>query len=430
VRAQHQRGVVGQDAAVAADRDDVGGGRLPVATLAPGLDDRLRQRGEAPHVVGGELAAAGVHRQRPAGPERAGGGQRPAFALRAEPVVLQRHQHRVGVAVVDLAHADVTGTDAGHGHGGRARDGCAGGQPELAAPFHRLAGMALPPAPDVHRRLGQPGGPLGAGHHHRHASVGDQAAVQQVQRLDDPARSLMVVQRDRLAELGQRVTRRPRPLRHRDRPELLAGRSVGGHVPPRRQRVLGRDRPEPVPGPQPAQPVPFRPLCSIWPLWPRPFARDSCTTPARSAEGRSRGSVRPQRCVREHARHRARRPARDRQRGQADRCSRGSAVGIDHAEQPQVAQPEYLGQADVQGPTGDSRADQQPVHVGQAEAGVRHRGPHRLGGQPPRAAAVDLAELGEAEAGDRCFRHDPHRTESRSATGRVDASHAYPGLLS
>src|ERR1700676_5553520 len=78
--------VVVEHAPVAADEDQVVGGHLARAALAAGLDDRLRERGDAPEVVARELAAARVRRQRASGAGRPARHERASFTLRAEPV--------------------------------------------------------------------------------------------------------------------------------------------------------------------------------------------------------------------------------------------------------------------------------------------------------------------------------------------------------
>src|ERR687887_246036 len=67
--AQDRRRVEVEDAPVAAREHDIVLRDLAPAGLAARLDDRLRERREAPHVVGGELPAAGVGGERSAGAE-------------------------------------------------------------------------------------------------------------------------------------------------------------------------------------------------------------------------------------------------------------------------------------------------------------------------------------------------------------------------
>ena len=91
------------------------------------------------------------------------------------------------------------------------------------------AEMSLPHAPDVDRRLAQRARALGAGDDDREAAVRHQAAVEEVERLHDPARGAVVVERERLGRAaGRRVQVRPAALRDGDRAELILRRAVDG----------------------------------------------------------------------------------------------------------------------------------------------------------------------------------------------------------
>jgi hypothetical protein len=96
----------------------------------------------------------------PSGAEDAGGGERAALALAAEPVVLQGDQDGAGVAVIELDDVDVGELDAGHPQRRRARGGRAGDHAEVVEPASGVAGMGLGPAADVDRGLPQAGGPM------------------------------------------------------------------------------------------------------------------------------------------------------------------------------------------------------------------------------------------------------------------------------
>ena len=368
-----------KDSAVSADQDHVGGRRLAVATVAARLDDRLGQRREPPHVVGGELASAGVHRQRTARRQRAAGRERTALAFGAEPVVLEGHEHRVGVAVVDLAHRDVGRADPGHAHRRAPGLNSARDQPELAAVGHWLAGMALAPAPDVDWRPASAGGRVRGRDDHRDRAVGHERAVEQVQRLGDPPGPLVIGQRDRLPVLRVRIPGRPLPLRDGDRTELLAGRAEPFHVPPGGERVVDGHAAEPVTGGKPAQAVPLGPVLS-------------CLRGLMTAERAPGWHPLTQRGVGEDAGHGPRRASDHGLCRDLDGRRRRRAKAVDHGEQCQVTQPEQAGQADVK-PAGDARADQQAVNVGQLHAGIGRREPDRACRQPPRAGAVDPPRL-------------------------------------
>src|SRR6185369_1088145 len=79
-----------EDAAVPADEDEVVLVDLPLAALSARLDHSFGERREAPHVVGRELSAARVRRQRPVRRELAVLDEGAALSLRAEAVVLER----------------------------------------------------------------------------------------------------------------------------------------------------------------------------------------------------------------------------------------------------------------------------------------------------------------------------------------------------
>ena len=243
-------------------------------------------------------------------------------------------------------------------------------------------------------------------------AVGDQAAVQQVQRLDDPPRGLVLADGERVAELGPGIAGRPRALRDGDRAELLARGAVAGHVPARRQGVLGRDGAVAESRRQAGQPLPLRP--------------GGCR-PVAGLQAERRAGPRPglQRRVGEHAGHRAGRAADDGERGELDRRPRGGAVGVDHTEQAQVPQPQYLGQADIEDAAGDPRADQQPVQVARLQARIGGREPHRR--RRPAAAGCGRrpcrARSGQAPRSPPSPRVSPYRTRLRPDRGEFSVPH-------
>ena len=102
-----------------------------------------------------------------------------------------------------------------------------------------VARRGLSDAEHVDRRLAQRARPLRRRDDERDRTVGDQAAVVEVERLGDVAGGLVVLQRERLADLGLLVLHRPLPLRHGDRPELLTRGAVHAHVPLGRHGVAG-----------------------------------------------------------------------------------------------------------------------------------------------------------------------------------------------
>lgn len=98
-------------------------------------------------------------------------------------------------------------------------------------------GCPWPPAENVDRRLRQVAGTLGGGDDDGSTAVGDKAAVEQMQRIGDPARGLMIREGDRVAHLSQGIHRGPVALGDCDRAELLTGGAVGLHVPPCRKGI-------------------------------------------------------------------------------------------------------------------------------------------------------------------------------------------------
>ncbi len=74
------------------------------------------------------------------------------------------------------------------------------------------------------------------------AAVGDDAAVELVQRIGDELGSEHVVDRDRIAVHRSRVAARVLTRLHRDRRELLGRRAVLVHVPLRGHRVRADER--------------------------------------------------------------------------------------------------------------------------------------------------------------------------------------------
>src|SRR5881628_2159818 len=109
-------------------------------------------------------------------------------------VTLEDYEHGEGVAVVELHHVHVAEREAGHAERRLARQHGARGE--------RVRGVAaqvpLRHAADVDRGLPRIARPLAAGHDDGEAAVRDQAAVEEMERLDDPARAVVVLERERL----------------------------------------------------------------------------------------------------------------------------------------------------------------------------------------------------------------------------------------
>src|SRR5688572_30204296 len=112
VRAEDQGGVVVEHATVAGDENEVVLLDLSVAARSTGLNHAFRKRRHSPEVERAQLAAAGIGGQATAGAELAVLDEGPSLTFAAKPVVLQRHQRRVGAAVVQFADVDVLRCDA------------------------------------------------------------------------------------------------------------------------------------------------------------------------------------------------------------------------------------------------------------------------------------------------------------------------------
>ena len=218
--------------------------------LAADLAQRFAERGEARGVEARELAAAGIGRDRAAEPGAARRDEGAALARLAEAVGLELHDHRDRERVVERRHVDVFDPDAGLAERRllRRRDVVV-----------QVVHLARPPVADVvpatdteyrHRAAREITRSFGGGDEHRDAAVGVTTAVQQAQRVDDHARRLVIVDRDRLPEPERAGThRRMLALYHRDRAEVARGGAVAMHVPPGVQRVRAARADETVDAP-------------------------------------------------------------------------------------------------------------------------------------------------------------------------------------
>ena len=134
----------------------------------------------------------------------------------------------------------------------------------------------------------------------------------------------MLRQGHRLAPLGQGVHGRPRPLRDRDRPELLARCPVGRHVAASRERVVDVGADGARGGAQAAK------------------ARDG--SPALRGVRRAARAALLQRRVREHARNRAGSAGGDRGGRIRDHRPGARPERVHLDEQPQLGQAEIARQ--------------------------------------------------------------------------------------
>ena len=225
---------------------------------------------------------------------------------------------------------------------------------------------------------GQVPGPLEGGDHQRLAPVGLLAAVEQVERLDDPPRGLVVLEGDRLlVEPGLRVGGGVLAVGHRHPAQVLGGGpghvqvALGGHGHP-----LGR-------GQQPDRRVPgevgrlgvgdrgpvlhpgAEPVAR--PLVEGPVADDDIGHARLDGHGRLLDGAAP-----------------------------GAAAVVDAAEEGQLAHAQAAGDLDLR--VGVRAEGDQPVHLGRLDAGVAQGEVDRLDGQPQLAATRLLGELGGPDA--------------------------------
>ena len=168
----------------------------------------------------------------------------------AEAELLELYQHERREVVVDHGRLDVARAQPRRlvqlpSH--QAHLGQPGDLVGVVAGHHLLPiARALRGGADHRRRLAQVARPLEARHHDRHRAIALLAAVQQPQRLDDPTRALVVLQRDRLlVEPGVRVRGGVLAVGHRDSTEVLGGGAVLVHVAPRGHRDPGRRSEQP-----------------------------------------------------------------------------------------------------------------------------------------------------------------------------------------
>ena len=164
----------------------------------------------------GEAAAIGVERQFAAGGGVALGDETAALAAPDKAEVFEPVDRQMREGVVDHQMVDVVVGDAGLGKGLGAGDAERARRGEILhlADHRRLD--ALAGAEDVDRLCREILGALGRCEDQRAAAIGDQAALQQPERIGDHPRVQHVVDGDRVLEGGARVLCRPFALHDRD----------------------------------------------------------------------------------------------------------------------------------------------------------------------------------------------------------------------
>ena len=229
-------------------------------------------------------------------------------------------------------------------------------------------------------RRGQVAGPLERRHDQGLAAVGLLAAVEQVQRLDDPAAGLVLLERDRLlVEPGLGVGRRVPAVGHGHPAQVLAGRSGGveialrrhGHPRGRRQqpdRQVGRH---------------VRVL--------RVGERGPALHAGAEAAARAlvEGAV-----TDDDVGH----PGGDGQRRLLNGGAGRAAAVVDAAEEAQLADAQAARDVDVG--VGVRAEGDHALHLGRRQTGLLQRQVHRLHGQAQLGAPRGLGELGGPDAGD------------------------------
>ncbi len=314
------------------------------------------------------------------------------LALAAEAELLELAQHERGEVVIENRGLDVVGTDAGllvELAGDQAHLGDPGDRVPVVGRHHLLVlARALRGADDDRRRLLQVPGPLQGRHDQGLASVALLAAVEQVQRLDDPPAVLVVLQRDRLlVEESLGVVGRVVAVGHRHPAEVLAGGAGLVHVAPAehghplgrceqaergvpaevRGLGVGRDRPvlhagaEAVPGPLVEGPVDDHDI--------------------RDALGHRHGRL-------------------------LDRAAGRTAAVVDAGEELEVADAGQAGDLDLGvgvGGEGDHAVD-----LGGLDACVLQRGHGGLTGQLHLRTPGGLGELGGTDPGHGCGPDESH----------------------
>ena len=193
----------------------------------------------------GKIAAAGVYGELSVRPFNAASlDERPAFALFAEPVVLDGHHHQGREVLVKLRHVHVFWPNSGHSPEG-VRESVVVGVDHAAV--HRAGAVAKAAAlgggHEVSWRLFHVPGPLGRCQNHSGGAVSLLAAVEQMERLGDPAGGVVRLHRQRPAvHDGAGVCLCVLVGCQRYCAKLVLGRSIIVHV------ALGLHRSQRLPG--------------------------------------------------------------------------------------------------------------------------------------------------------------------------------------
>src|SRR5450755_2494003 len=216
-----------------------------IVPLAAHLPHALLQRIHAVHagMHVAQSAAIGVERQLAARPGVAVGDEFAGFLVRHEAEVAETVERQMRERIVDHQVIDVLMRDAGflEGEGACDLEGARAVKGLHLADHRRL--HALAGAENIDRPGLEILGSLGRGQDQRAAAVGNEAALQDAERIGDHARIQHVLDRDRRLHGGARILRGPFALHDRDHGDLLMGDAVGLHVAQHRYRKhAGRGR--------------------------------------------------------------------------------------------------------------------------------------------------------------------------------------------
>jgi hypothetical protein len=109
--------------------------------------------------------------------------------------------------------------------------------------------MALAHPEDIDGGFLQVACALGRGDDYAKGAVGNEAAIEQVERLRDPSRVMVILEGQRfVVELGHRIHVGPLPLGDRYRAHMIVGGAIQMHVAASDESILGVDAEKPIGG--------------------------------------------------------------------------------------------------------------------------------------------------------------------------------------
>lgn len=211
--------------------------------------------------------------------------------------------------------------------------------------------------------------------------VGDQAAVEEVQGLNDPARGVIVGEGDGVTHLGEGTLPRPRALAHRDHAELVLRGPVQRHMAASGQGVWRVGTEVPGSGIEAAHPTGSR------------------LTPGSAAVGRPRRGTRFEWGIREDADHMGSHARRNCHGGVLHHLGRGRTGSIHVVQEPQVLHPQVVLESEAD-TVADASVDQQAVDLWLLEASIGDGKPDGIGREFGLGLAENATHRRHAEAGD------------------------------